>query len=254
MMRIVVIVCVLAATARAEPSPHDEAKAHFKQGKAYQDAGAFLRAADEFKAAYALDPRPEMLFDAAQAYRLGGDKPHAIEFFKSYLAAQPEGKAAEEARLLVAELQRQVDEDEAKANANANANTNTQQPPPHEDRPPPPPPQHVDMVVVRTSPPIRIAGLVTAGVGGLALALGVKYGLDARSASDYISHYTGTWGDNERQRYADGEAANRDMKIAYIVGGGLVATGAVLYWYGSRMQAVPVAGPQTVGVAVAGRF
>jgi tetratricopeptide (TPR) repeat protein len=250
-MRVVVLVCVLAATAHAEP--REDAKAHFKQGKAYQEAGAFLRAADEFKAAYALDPRAEMLFDAAQAYRLGGDKPHAIEFFKGYLAAQPEGKAAEEARLLVAELQHQVDEDEAKAKEKAKANE--QQPPPHEDHvQPPPPQQHLDMIVVPTSPPIRIAGLVTAGVGAFALAVGVKYGLDARSASDYITHYTGTWGDTERQRYADGEAANRDMKIAYLVGGGLVATGAVLYWYGSRMQAVPVAGSQTVGIAVSGRF
>jgi tetratricopeptide (TPR) repeat protein len=242
--RIVLVVCVLAATAAADP--REEAKAHFKQGRAYQEAGAFLRAVDEFKAAYELDHRAEMLFNIAQAYRLGGDKPHAIEYFKSYLAAQPDGKAAEEARVLVAELQRQIDE------AAQQQQQQQPQPPPHEDRPPPA--AHVDVVVVRTSPTFRIAGIVTTGVGAIALGLGVKYGLDARSASDYFTHFTGMWSDADRLRYADGETANRDMKIAYAVGGGLVVTGALLYWWGSRLQVVPVAGPQTAGVAMAGRF
>jgi len=249
MTRIVLVMCLLGATARAQPTnPRDEARAHFKQGKAYQEAGAFLRAVDEFKAAYELDRKPEMLFNIAQAYRLAGDKPHAIEFFRSYLDAEPNGKGTEEARTLIAELQRQVDEEAAKAQPTA--------PPPAHDQPQPAvaPQQHVDVVVVRTSPAIRIAGLATAGVGAIAIGFGVKFGLDARSDSNFISSFTGTWTDAERQRYLDGQAANRDMKIAYGIGGGLIAVGAALYWYGSRMQAVPVVGPQTVGIAAAGRF
>lgn len=251
MRPVVLALCVLVATATADP--REDAKAHFKQGKAYQEAGAFLRAADEFKAAYELDPRPEMLFNIAQAYRLGGDKTHAIEYFKSYLTSEPNGKAAPEARVLVAELQRQVDEDEAKAKADANANANANPPPPPVRDQPPPPPQ-VDTVTVRTSPALRIAGLATVGAGAIALGFGVKRGLDARSAADDITHHSGTWTDEERQLYADGQAANRDMKIAYVVGGVLVTTGAVLFWWGSRMHAVPVAGPQTAGVAIAGSF
>ena len=246
-MRRVLLYLVLAATpAFADPSPQDAAKAHFKQGQAYREAGEYTRAADEFKAAYALDPRAEMLFNIAQAYRLGGDTANAIDFFKQYLAAQPDGEAADEARVKVAELQRQLDDARAREQA----------------KPPPPPPvpephlpevtQRVEMV--QTSPTMRIAGLATAGVGVVALAVGVRYGLVASSDGDYITNFTGTWGPTEEQRYLEGQAANRDMKIAYVVGGGLVAIGAGMFFWGSHLQALPVASPQTVGIAMAGRF
>ena len=246
MKRLALALLVVATSASA--SPQDEARSHFKQGKAYQQAGAYLRAAEEFKAAYALDPRVEMLFNIAQAFRLGGDKPHAVEYFKSYLAAQPDGKAADEARALIAQLQREIDEAKAKETPPP-----PPPPPPHEPTPPPAEVHH-EVVLVPTSPPLRYAGIATAGAGAIALGLGVKYGLDARSASNYISHFTGTWGPTEEQRYLDGQTANHDMKIAYLVGGGLVTAGAVLYWVGSRVQAVPVASTQSVGVAAAGSW
>jgi tetratricopeptide (TPR) repeat protein len=239
-VRALAILCVLAATARAQPDL-EAAKGHYKQGKAYQEAGAFMRAVDEFKAAYAIDPRPEMLFNIAQVYRLAGDKPHALDYFKQYLAAQPEGKASDEARVLVAELQRQIDED--------NAHTAPPPPPPREL----PPPQQ-STIEVRASPTLRVAGLVTAGTGALALALGVKFALDAQSDNDYITHFVGTWGPTEEQRFADGQAANRDMKIAYVAGGVLAATGAVLFVLGSRMRAEPVISSQHVGVSLVESF
>jgi tetratricopeptide (TPR) repeat protein len=241
-MRGVLIACLLASVAHA--GPQDDAKSHFKQGKAYEEAGAFARAAEEFEAAYAIDPRAEILFDIAQAYRLAGDKQRAIDNFKRFLDARPDGKAADEARLLVAELQRQIDEARAKEPT-----------PPAEPAHPAPPVEHPQAtILVRTSPPLRIAGLAAAGGGVIALGLGIKFGLDASSASDYFTHFTGTWSDADRQRYADGQTANRNMKIAYGVGAGLVAAGAVAFWFGSRVQAVPVAGPQTVGVAMTGRW
>jgi tetratricopeptide (TPR) repeat protein len=242
--RLLLALCLFATAAYA--GPQEDAKAHFKQGKAYQEAGAYLRAAAEFEAAYALDARAEMLFNIAQAYRLGGDKPHAVEYFTRYLAERPDGAAADEARSLVAELQRQIDDDKARET------------PPQNQTPPPPPPPHAEahqeIVFVRASPPVRYAGVATAGAGVIALGLGVKLGLDARSDSDYISHYVGTWGPTERQRYLDGQAANRDMEIAYVVGGGLVAAGAVMFWWGSRVQAMPVVGAQAAGVAITGAW
>jgi len=246
MRRLAICLVLAASAAHADPSSQDTAKAHYKQGQAYREAGEYARAAGEFKEAYALDPRAEMLFNIAQAYRLGGETANAIDFFKRYLAAQPDGQGADEARVLVAELQRQLDD----------ARTHEPAAPP---RPPPATAQRTIVVtqrveMMRTSPPLRIAGIATAGIGVVALALGVRYALVASSDSDYITNFTGTWGPTEEQRYLDGQAANRDMKIAYAVGGGLVAVGAGLFFWGSHLQAVPVASPQTVGVAMAGRF
>jgi hypothetical protein len=245
MRRLALALCLVATAASA--SPQEDARSHFKQGKAYQEAGVYLRAAEEFEAAYALDPRPEMLFNIAQAYRLAGNKPNAVDYFKRYLAAQPNGKAADEARVLVAELQREIDEAKQKE---------TPPPPPSPPPSPPPPPVevHREVVLVRTSPTMRYAGIALAGAGAIALGVGVKYGFDARSASSYISGFVGTWGPTEEQRFRDGEAANRDMKIAFVVGGGLVTAGAVVYWWGSRMQAVPVASANSVGISVAGAW
>ena len=240
--------CLVCRVALADPA--DGAKAHYKQGRAYQEAGELLRAADEFKAAYALDPRAELLFNIAQAYRLAGDKPDAVDYFKRYLEAQPAGKGADEARVLVAELQHEIDD----ARAHEPAQPQPPPPPPAPALPPPSAPAVRDTVLVRTSPALRIAGLATAGVGLVAVGIAAHYALVASSDSDYITNFTGTWGPTQMQRYLDGQAANRDMKIGYAIGGGLVAVGAGLFLWGSHLQAVPVATPQMVGVATTGRF
>jgi tetratricopeptide (TPR) repeat protein len=240
-IRSVLVACLLASAVYA-----DDAKSHFKQGKAYEEAGAFARAAEEFEAAYALDPRAEILFDIAQAYRLAGNRQRAIDNFRRFLDAHPDGKAADEARVLVAELQRQIDE--------ARATEPPPAPPPEPAHPAPLVERPTATVLVRASPPLRIAGLVAVGGGAIAIGLGIKFGLDASSASSYFTHFSGTWSDADRQRYADGQTADRNMKIACGVGAGLVAAGAVAFWFGSRVQAVPVAGPQSVGVAMTGRW
>jgi len=185
LIRALALVAIAAQLVHADPGKVGEAKAHFKQAKAYQEAGAFARAVDEYKAAYELDPRPELLFNIAQAYRLAGDKKQALENYKQYLVAQPDGKGADEARVLVAELERQIDEDAAKV-------------PPIPVPPvpvpvPPPVPVHVD-----PPPPAResrstlkIAGIASAGVGLVAVGAGVKFGLDARAASNAITSHLG---------------------------------------------------------------
>ena len=247
MTRVVVILALLSASAFANP---EQAKARFKQGKAYQDAGAYAKAAEEYKAAYDLDPRPEMLFNIAQAYRLAGERQLAIDYFKKYLDAQPSGAGANEARGHVATLTKELDELAAK------------QPKPPEPTPVPPPapapqptPRQEELVEVRGPAALRIAGLATAGVGVIACGLGVKFAFDARAAADTLSQHTsGPWTDAEEATYRAGEAANRNMIISYVVGGVLVGTGAVLYWRGARTTLVPVATTTSASLAVAGQF
>lgn len=245
MTRVVLILAVISASAFANPQ---QAKARFKQGKAYQDAGAYVKAAEEYKAAYDLDPRPEMLFNIAQAYRLAGERQLAIDYFKKYLDAQPGGAGADEARGHVATLTKELDELAAK------------QPKPPEPTPAPPPPTPTppppeELVEVRGPRSLRIAGLATAGVGMIAVGLGVKFAFDARSAADALSQHTsGAWTDAEEATYLAGERANRNMIISYVVGGVLVGTGAVLYWRGARTTLVPVATTTSASLAVAGQF
>jgi tetratricopeptide (TPR) repeat protein len=104
----------LAHARKAAPSA--AAKAHFKQGRAYQEAGAYADAIKEYEQAYALAPLPDLLYNIGQCHRLGGDKLKAIAAYQRYLAAAPEdGALAEEARNHVAALKLKLQVEEAEA-------------------------------------------------------------------------------------------------------------------------------------------
>lgn len=249
----IAIALVLAtAPARAQPSVQAQAKQHFKQGKALQDAGKYDDAVAQYRAAYDLDQRPEMLFNIAQVYRLGNHKQQAVDYYQQYLAAQPDGPGAREARQWIAELTRQIEADRPLPSEPAQP-----EPPPTTPPSSPPPrsePEPGALTVTRSSPQLRIAGLATAGAGAIGLGFGVVFGIKARSAADTISNHQGPWTLDERHTFEDGQRANRTMIIGYVAGGALVAIGGVLYYLGARTHVVPVAGVRTAGLAVQGRF
>lgn len=249
---MIAIALVLAtAPARAAPTAKAQAKQHFKQGKALQDAGRYDDAVAEYRAAYEVDPRPEMLFNIAQVYRLGNHKQAAIDYYQQYLAGQPDGPGAREARQWIAELARQLEADRPLPSEPAKLEPPVPVP---LSSPPPSEPELRPLTATRSSPPLRIAGLATAGTGAIALGLGVVFGIKARSAADTISNHQGPWTEGERHTFEDGQRANRIMIIGYAAGGALVATGAVLYYLGARTHVVPVTGERTAGLAVQGRF
>jgi hypothetical protein len=109
MRRLILALTLLSSVAAAQPAKPDparvnEAKAHYRQGKALVDAGAFDEGVAEYEAGYAIVPLPEFLFNIAQAYRLKGDKAKAIEAFRRYLVAAPDGAGAIEASKHIATL------------------------------------------------------------------------------------------------------------------------------------------------------
>lgn len=118
--RIVVLVLVASvagsvAEARKPAPVPAAARAHFKQGRAYQEAGAWKDAIAEYEKAYALAPLPELLYNIGQCHRLGSDKPKAIAAYQRYLAAAPEGAFADEARSHIAALKLKIQVEEAEA-------------------------------------------------------------------------------------------------------------------------------------------
>jgi tetratricopeptide (TPR) repeat protein len=252
MIRSLLVLIALASPALAQPSAQDQAKAHFKQGRTLQDAGQFARAADEYKAAYELDHRPEMLFNIAQAFRLGGDKQAAVDYYQRYLQAQPNGAGAVEARAHVTALTAQLAAEQPVTVPDKPIEPVVKPPivPPVKPpvTPPPKPPAQ------RSSRPLQIAGLASVGLGVIALGVGVKLGFDAEQAADDISRHTGPWTDTEQARFEEGQRANRNMIIAYVGGGVLVATGTALFVVGRRTHVVPVVGVSSAGAVLWGHF
>ena len=60
-----------------------------EKGRAYHDAGEYMKAVAAFKEAYVLAPSPGLLFNIAQAYRLAGDCDDAAWMYRRFLDSNP---------------------------------------------------------------------------------------------------------------------------------------------------------------------
>ncbi len=119
MWTIAVLVGVVAV-ARAQPEGElDDAQAreHYRRARSYHDAGEYERAATQYLAAYELSKRPALLFNAAQAYRLHGNKARAVELYRDYLVLVPDGEVADSAREFVARLEQELAQERAELEA-----------------------------------------------------------------------------------------------------------------------------------------
>ncbi len=239
-LRSIVAASLLVATAlpdrlRAQdappaptPVPVDEspdaraAREHYQQGLTHYHVGHFGAAVDEFKKAYELSKKPGLLFNIAQAYRLGHDWANAIYFYRTYLRLLPEApnRADVEEFIEESEVAAQVEKDRVREAQEA---------------------EQRELVRIRERAEsgrrarrVRSAGFITAG-GGIVLAgTGAIFAARAQSAEDdldALAASNGQWSDAYASIAREGE---RDDVIAtsLIVGGALalVVGGALVAW------------------------
>jgi tetratricopeptide (TPR) repeat protein len=97
---LLVALLAQAAPARAQDEPpiKPEARARFARGLEYYKMKEYEAAISEFEAAYAIDPRNEILFAQAQAERLSGDCASAVTLYRHFLDGNPPAIHAEAAR------------------------------------------------------------------------------------------------------------------------------------------------------------
>jgi tetratricopeptide (TPR) repeat protein len=84
------MVVVLLTAHRAEgqpPDPGTHQSEHYLRGEALYRAGEYVAAAASFEEAFARDPDPAILFNIAQAYRLGKRCAKSAESYRKFLAA-----------------------------------------------------------------------------------------------------------------------------------------------------------------------
>jgi tetratricopeptide (TPR) repeat protein len=83
---------LIESSVSADPSPEvrKQAGALYEEGGKLYAAGEFKAAAARFEQAYALDPDPAYLFNAAQAYRLGGACAEAARSYQKFLDEVPD--------------------------------------------------------------------------------------------------------------------------------------------------------------------
>ena len=82
---LVLAVAVTAAAGSARADNTADARAHFQSGNAAYALGDYATAAAEYEKAFALRPDPALLYNAAQAHRIAGNKRRALLLYQNYL-------------------------------------------------------------------------------------------------------------------------------------------------------------------------
>ena len=223
------LVAATPVLARAD-APGDvpaKARALAERGRAQHEAGDYAAAIAAYTEAYALAPSPALLFNLAQAYRLGGHCDDAVTMYRRFLATdpEPEARALAEAHLIAVE--RCLDAS-----------------PPLVVAPPPPvAAPHVSLPLApRPSSGAHRAALerdasLGLGIGGgVALIGALAFELRAHGASTTVSdayQHGGDW-----SKIADADARGRQSATLATAFGitGVVAIGAsaTLYWMSTR--------------------
>src|SRR5262249_40640767 len=93
----------------ARANTADEARSLYEHGTALYALHRFAEAATQFEKAFELKPVPAILYNAAQAHRLAGNKARALELYQSYLRLFGGQPNTEEVRGHVRELQKAID-------------------------------------------------------------------------------------------------------------------------------------------------
>ena len=236
-----VLLSLALGVARAQDDGEDKrrrAGEHVEEGDRFKEQGAFDKAAEEYQKAYDLVPHPLLLFNLAQVYRLGGEKEKALDHYEKYLLRDPEGPAADQAREFADELKAELAAAPPKKKKKSGGGGGGGG---------------------SRAKWLRYGGLASAGVGAIFLGVGIKYGLDARSASDQISGHEGAWDKDSLSLEKSGPRAEKRFYIFSALGAVAIAGGGVLYWLGMKADqegtvVTPTASDDGAGVAVMGRF
>jgi tetratricopeptide (TPR) repeat protein len=189
---MVALVCRVAVA--AEP---DDARAVYKRAETAYALGRFNEAAELFEHVFELKQDPVVLFDAAQAHRLAGNKQKALVLYQNYLRMFGERDNRSTVEKRIAELKQAIDLDRASATSPPIGLMKEGKPEPGETTATPPPqptPQIVvpQLTVTETAPPPKkpakkawIAGVVVGGVVviGAAVALGIVFGSTSSAPS-----------------------------------------------------------------------
>jgi tetratricopeptide (TPR) repeat protein len=240
-MKLVLASLLIASTAFAQAKPDKQLAADdYADGQKDFLAGDYLPAAAKFEAAYALDPDPVYLYNAAQAYRKGSACARAAENYRKFLEIVPNPPNLDK-------VTNYIDELDACAKADSAPEVVTPPPAPVVPTPPPPapiqPPSPAPVLITRERPNAALERQfgIGLGAGGLVLvAVGVAFTHDVRTLEGYSAALCNscTWNADKQQRSEDLQRrGDRDSKLSfasYAVGGAALISGFVLHAFGSR--------------------
>ena len=108
----IIVATVLAAQVQVwAATSSKDARRVYDEATAAFGLGRYAEAAEKYEAAFSLRPDPALLYNAAQSYRLAGNKARALELYRNYVRLYPEGTNAEDARSHVAVLKKAIEDE-----------------------------------------------------------------------------------------------------------------------------------------------
>ncbi|HET6613264.1 MAG TPA: hypothetical protein VFG83_14805 [Kofleriaceae bacterium] len=277
-----IVLLTVPPVAAAQPTSAGDdvaARAHFSAAEGRYKAGDYAAAAREYLAAYAAKPMPVLLLNAAQAFRLLGDKRAALANYQKFVALAPDHEFADDARHYIASLE-----------AALASEARPEEPPPARPENQPPPateptagPAHARVeagapLVIEPAArdrTLEIAGVITAGGGALFFATAAAFAVRGARFNDQVEKYNAdpthalmptncsVTGHDPQGLCADGRRANLLAWLSLGAGTACVITGAVLYVIGTgddggdspgAFAVAPRISPSGFGLAASGRF
>ena len=184
----IVLCTAVSSSARADDAA-TQARVLYDKAIAHYDLAEYDVAIGEFKQAYELSREPALLFNIAQSYRLKKDYEQALNFYRTYLALDPDAPNRRDAEAQIRKM------NEALKAARSHPAPEPAPPPEPVVTPPPAPAPTPPPVVVTPPPPPRpsfvhtrrgqatiaiavlggAAAIAAAGTGGEALSIRSRY-------------------------------------------------------------------------------
>jgi len=225
-----------ATIARADESVPPKARKLAALGRELHERGDYARAVDAFQEAYVIAPRPGLLFNLAQAYRLQGNCDDAELMYRRYLSAHPSSQERALAETHLATVVRCIER--RRLNLPMDASMASLQVPPA---------PLADSSAAHRRARGRLVQRIGLGtsLGGLAaLSVAAYYGARAHATEEDVErHYAG--GTSWQEIAPLDERGQREARTARwlgIGGGATAVAGIALFLIGRQAErAVPVA-------------
>jgi tetratricopeptide (TPR) repeat protein len=192
-IQLIVLLALVPCVGRADAPM--SAKDHYKKGISFYALQKFSEAAAEYEAAFELAPDPALLYNAAQAHRLAGNKQRALALYQSFQRMFPEKDDGTVSRHIAA-LKTAI---EAEGKAQTNPPTSPRSVDVKQDTPPPkaPPPPVIQVVQQQPPPPPKkstpkwVWGVVGGVVAAVGIGLGVGLGVGLSGTTYPSASYSG---------------------------------------------------------------
>lgn len=245
------------------------ARAHFEAGRVYVEAKDYEPALAEFKAAYALSPRPVLLFNIGLAAENAGKPAEAAEAYDAFVASGESGENEAALRQRVTELRAEAAAQARKAEADAAVAAaaaapavdgpgqteavpdSTSEPSAVDSEP------VVEAEPVEGGPPAWLPWVVVGGGGALAVTGAVLLGVGLGDVSAVEDAHSGTrWGEVSDQN--DRAPTLTGLGIALLGVGAATAVSGLMWWSLSSGEASDgsevAVGVLPTGLRVTGNF